>query len=493
MNRLIIKNGMTCSLLSKITKNTENYIYDDKLYIKKHAKISDIWIATDLSINSSLLILKHSKKICALKINLKDKKVYLNLNTLKKNRSLKEQRQNIPIDFENLKKDMLINGYDYHEIETATESVVYDHHYPQVQGLRTKIGNCNSKRIALLEYIERACAFTKPSRIITDNYKKLNKSHNVIHPKSLGYNWANNSLDNFNDDSNIQWIPSYSLYSSEEFLIPLQFANYNFANIVNRFIEGNSNGCALGSSIMEANLFGLLEFIERDTFIGYWFFDQFKIFELEYSTLDNANNYKLYMKAKGYTLRFFYIENIIGLYTIWCLATNEKDNDMYSVSGLACKFDLKDAIRCSFEEMCSVLLPRESEITLKEKIKNVENKKNIKDVSTIDSIIYYYASEKLVKENMQYDLKSVSKIEYRDLDQYSLYSDSIEGDLNNLLESVRTRYNDVIYSDLTPIFLKKYNLYCVKVTGIGGYDLQFSVDENHRPTKFNRSPILPIA
>lgn len=460
---------------------------------KKSNTISDIWIKLEATVTKSYLAMIFHSQINALKINTKSRTIYININTVPTLSIKKRQRKNIPINFSQLKKDLAKNNYVFNEIDTGTEYVVFDHTYPEMQGFRTKIGNPASKDIALFEYIERICSLSSPKNIFVESYNNLSLKYDVIHPNHLGYHWANNDLLNFSNDMDSEWVISHSLYSNEKKLTPLQFSHYNTNIITTRFIEGNSNGCALGTSLSEACLFGLLEFIERDTFIGYWYFNEFGITEVNSSGVKYIEQYRAYMGAKGYNLQFFYLKNITGLYTIWCLARNKKNAGIYSVSGLACKFSLKEAIKSSFEEACGVLHAREKEKYLNEKIKEVENVSNIEEISTIDSIIYYYSSEKMVKEKLELDLLNVKKINYENLKQSSLYSDSIEGDLKKLLSVVKKRYSDVIYADLTPGFLTDYNFFCVKVTGLQGYDMQFKIDKEHRPVNNNRSPILPIA
>jgi|CXWL01.1.fsa_nt_gi ribosomal protein S12 methylthiotransferase accessory factor len=70
------------------------------------------------------------------------------------------------------------------------------------------------------------------------------------------------------------WTRAYSFRRDATVLIPTQLAYYSTNNSVagtgGHFVYEVSNGCAAGSTIAEAALFGLLEAIERDAFLVSW-------------------------------------------------------------------------------------------------------------------------------------------------------------------------------------------------------------------------------
>jgi hypothetical protein len=81
-------------------------------------------------------------------------------------------------------------------------------------------------------------------------------------------------LARYDSYQEIDWVWAYSFRHSEPRLVPAQLAYYGLRP--SRFVGGEfvfevSNGCAAGSTMLEAALFGLLEVIERDAFLASWY------------------------------------------------------------------------------------------------------------------------------------------------------------------------------------------------------------------------------
>lgn len=74
-------------------------------------------------------------------------------------------------------------------------------------------------------------------------------------------------------DREIDWVWAYSFRERAPRLIPAQLAYFALPPNPRggRFVFEVSNGCAAGSTVLEAALFGLLEIIERDAFLASWY------------------------------------------------------------------------------------------------------------------------------------------------------------------------------------------------------------------------------
>ncbi len=68
-----------------------------------------------------------------------------------------------------------------------------------------------------------------------------------------------------------EWVRGESLVTGEEVWVPREAVYYGETPAYSRWFLGTSSGCATGSSVAEATLFGLLELIERDTFVNAWY------------------------------------------------------------------------------------------------------------------------------------------------------------------------------------------------------------------------------
>ncbi|MEU1674554.1 TOMM precursor leader peptide-binding protein [Streptomyces roseifaciens] len=69
----------------------------------------------------------------------------------------------------------------------------------------------------------------------------------------------------------IPWVQGYSLRDDRTVLVPRRAVHYGAGLDSDNFVFESSNGCATGSCLEEAVLFGLLELIERDAFLLGWY------------------------------------------------------------------------------------------------------------------------------------------------------------------------------------------------------------------------------
>ena len=84
------------------------------------------------------------------------------------------------------------------------------------------------------------------------------------------------AIAEYSPDTVYDWVWGYSFRRGGEVLVPLQLAYYGLGRSTThvtggRFVYEISNGCAIGSSMAEATLHGLLEIIERDAFLASWY------------------------------------------------------------------------------------------------------------------------------------------------------------------------------------------------------------------------------
>lgn len=83
------------------------------------------------------------------------------------------------------------------------------------------------------------------------------------------------ALAEYSPETVYDWVWGYSFRRGDGVLVPLQLAYYGLGRSAHvsggRFAYEISNGCALGSSLTEASLHGLLEAIERDAFLACWY------------------------------------------------------------------------------------------------------------------------------------------------------------------------------------------------------------------------------
>lgn len=137
-----------------------------------------------------------------------------------------------------------------------------------------------SQRCGILEGLERYCGLLWPRRgasTITESYDNLlvdaldPATCGLYHPET--YQRYAEQMEAFRPASKIDWVQGYSFRRGRPILVPAQLAYYGRQQKEKErfFVFDTSSGCAIGSCLEEAILHGLLELVERDTFLIHWY------------------------------------------------------------------------------------------------------------------------------------------------------------------------------------------------------------------------------
>lgn len=133
---------------------------------------------------------------------------------------------------------------------------------------------------AVLEALERLGGVPTPealaSRGPTASYRAV--AGNAIYPPSFGLHPASSyERQDFpyvpwSASLETEWVWGRSLTRNRAVLVPAALVHYAQPHPARpRFVQEVSNGCALGGSLTEAVLHGLLEVAERDAFLAAWY------------------------------------------------------------------------------------------------------------------------------------------------------------------------------------------------------------------------------
>ncbi|MGF1429235.1 TOMM precursor leader peptide-binding protein [Kitasatospora sp. LaBMicrA B282] len=133
-----------------------------------------------------------------------------------------------------------------------------------------------SRGLAFLEGLERYAGThrRRTARPLTDSYRNLAGA--ALDPHDCGLYAEQTYRDDpmlspFDPDRPIPWVPGWSLRDERPILVPARLCYYSAGTAADNFVFECSNGCAIGSCLEEAILFGLLELIERDAFLLGWY------------------------------------------------------------------------------------------------------------------------------------------------------------------------------------------------------------------------------
>jgi ribosomal protein S12 methylthiotransferase accessory factor len=204
---------------------------------------------------------------------------------------------------------------------------------PSVLGNQPSAGRTHSfaqsELTAFLEGLERYCGiFPRGKRtVIHDTFRNL--SDRALNPVEVGlysvdqYAQADFPFKPFDPDLPMNWVWGYTFMQERPILVPEQLAYYSLGFGDSFVIEG-SNGCALGGSLEEAIFYGIMEVVERDSFLLTWY-AQLSVPRLDpYSSGDMELQLMIerLQAIAGYELYLFNMTMENGIPSIWAIAKN---------------------------------------------------------------------------------------------------------------------------------------------------------------------------
>jgi ribosomal protein S12 methylthiotransferase accessory factor len=137
-----------------------------------------------------------------------------------------------------------------------------------------------SETVAVLEALERYGGMAPGGRrsVVRASFAEVRDT--AVDPRTLGlyapeqYARPGFHFQTFDAGRECRWVWGYSLARHEPTLVPQAYAYYGMHRIDPDdplFAFEISNGCALGSCLEEAILYGILEVVERDAFLMTWY------------------------------------------------------------------------------------------------------------------------------------------------------------------------------------------------------------------------------
>ena len=129
----------------------------------------------------------------------------------------------------------------------------------------------------------------------------------------------------FTEESVCNWVWGYSLTAGNPVLVPESCAYFWTLNHPDpAFLADTTNGCALGSCLEEAILYGILEVAERDAFLLTWH-ARIPAATVDLEAADDrepAITAAAITQATGYQVGLFDITTEVGIPSVWAMATH---------------------------------------------------------------------------------------------------------------------------------------------------------------------------
>ncbi|UKS29537.1 TOMM precursor leader peptide-binding protein [Paenibacillus sp. HWE-109] len=219
-----------------------------------------------------------------------------------------------------------------------------------------------SESTAILEGLERHCGITPRGKrtVIYDSFNRV--ADHALAPHKVGlyskkqYSQPDFTFEPFDPDLPIDWIWGYSLVQECPILVPESLAYYS-SGFGSGFVQEGSNGCAIGGSLEEAILYGILEVAERDSFLMTWYA------QLPISRLDpySANDQELLLMVQrlrtvaGYDIHLFNMTMENGIPSIWALAKSVSPGKMNLICAAGAHLDPVRAAKSAIHELAGRL------------------------------------------------------------------------------------------------------------------------------------------
>jgi ribosomal protein S12 methylthiotransferase accessory factor len=326
-----------------------------------------------------------------------------------------------------------------------------------------------SEMTAILEGLERYCGMEPRGKrtVIHDSYNNLKDS--ALDPTRIGVHSKENYAQHdfpfqpFNPDRSIDWVWGHSFLQERPILVP-ELLSYYSLGCGHGFVYETSNGCALGGSLEEAIFYGIMEVVERDSFLLTWYA------QLPLTRLDpySANDKELEQMidraraAAGYDIHLFNATMEHGIPSVWALAKNRKQKGLNIICAAGAHLDPVRAVKSAVFELAGMML------TLDDKLE--ENRDEVEKMLQDSSLV-----RKMDDHGMLYGLpQAEERLQFLLDDDRPMrtfaeeYGEKVNHpdlteDLQEILQEFRRLQLEVIVVDQTTPEIARNGLHCVKV------------------------------
>jgi ribosomal protein S12 methylthiotransferase accessory factor len=345
---------------------------------------------------------------------------------------------------------------------------------PLFEGDERTAGRTNSFAVseltAILEGLERYCGLEPRGKrtVVHDSYNHL--KNQALNPIEVGvhakeqYERPGFPFTEFDPDCPIDWVWGYSFLQERPILVPELLAYYSLGCGSRGFVYETSNGCALGGSLEEAIFYGILEVVERDSFLMTWY-AQMSLPRLNPASIEDLELQLMIERMRAVADYDLYLYNSTmehGIPSILAIAKNRKEKGMNLICAAGSHLDPVRAVKTAVHELAGMML------SLDEKL--VANQEEYVRMLHDSSLV-----QQMDDHGMLYGLpQAEERLQFLLDDRRPLRSFSGEfkwksthldltDDLQDIVQVFRRLNLDVIVVDQTTPETARNGLYCVKV------------------------------
>jgi ribosomal protein S12 methylthiotransferase accessory factor len=271
----------------------------------------------------------------------------------------------------------------------------------------------------------------------------------------------------YHEDLPLNWIPALSWKRQEAMYIPECLAYYKPDRGYDpgpRIYKSNSNGNALGTTLLDSIYYACLELIERDAFLNHWYLRRSPP-EIIPASVKNAKIRYMTgrLEALGYTVQLFDITMETGIPVIWVLCLGQTEAQFAAYSTSAAHPNPERAILAALEEMLLALEYYGTHAAeIREKAWRIRNE-GVKRVE--DHPILYFLQEERVHFDFlagggQYDIRERFAGYYGELQDTTI---DLAEETSRLLDRITGHYGEAFIVRQTPEGYMALGLEVVKV------------------------------
>jgi ribosomal protein S12 methylthiotransferase accessory factor len=327
----------------------------------------------------------------------------------------------------------------------------------------------DSELTAILEGLERRCGITPRGKrtVVRDSYRNL--EHLALNPLKVGvhakeqYERPDYPFQRFEPDRTMNWVWGHSFLQNRPVLVPELLAYYSTGH-GEGFVYETSNGCALGGSLEESIFYGILEVVERDSFLMTWY-AQLPIPKIDPYSIDDRE-YRLMFErlqaVSNYDLHLFNATMEHGIPSVWVLAKNRTQKGINLVCAAGAHPDPIRAVKSAVQETAGMLetLNDKFESHREEYVRMLHEPDLVRDMDHHSMLYGLPEAEQrlafLLAENR-------SLRTFKEEFTRKEWNADLTDDLKDFLAVFRRLNMDVIVVDQTTPETMRNGLHCVKV------------------------------
>ncbi|WP_020060407.1 TOMM precursor leader peptide-binding protein [Bacillus sp. 123MFChir2] len=326
-----------------------------------------------------------------------------------------------------------------------------------------------SELTAILEGLERYCGLEPRGKrtVIHDTFRNL--THQALNPLEVGvhaqeqYMKPNFPFKPFHPDRPMNWVWGYSFLQERPILVPELLAYYSLGS-KDGFVYETSNGCALGGSLEEAIFYGILEVIERDSFLLTWY-AKLSLPRLDLSSAADQELQLMIERVRavgGYDIHVFNSTMEHGIPSIWALAKNRKEKGMNILCAAGAHLDPVRGVKSAIFELAGMMLTLDKKLEANHKkyVQMFLNPSLVKQMHDHPMVCALPEAE----ERFRFLLDNNRPLQtFTEAFKQKTRHEDLTDDLREMLHMLHQLNLDVIVVDQTTPEIMRNGLHCVKV------------------------------